>query len=382
MAIRFTKGGLQSYKDPFEPKQKPIQGPPRPGGIQPPKPDFAGTGEALPDTTLAAPEKSISGNEGRGQTIIDPKSGTFENVQGGKGGLEFTDPKTGEQRVFLGLNKDDIENVARQQKLAPNELEPISEQITGSEKGELAKQFEEAGVNKTPTLTPIIEDELENLGVIASIAVSIIPGLEKRLRVPQVGFGGKTGADVLGVAVPSVTRTDVLMDTETINSATKSEISKELDAEIDAEEVKIVEFGIGGALVGIGVGGTLLDAVRQAVGSDKAVKNLEASITQFDSIYPKVAMSVENGLPVTDAFAKLNRIEEIVANLERQLQQAAITSPNVRISQRGREIEGKILSSRENLQAARLDIAATASARAFGEENIPKSLAFLQGLQK
>lgn len=291
---------------------------------------------------------------------------------------------------FLGLSHSEVKALLKNEGWDEN-LEPLVVGETPSAEQAMAKEetmeteFREAGVFKEPVSANIVEEELENLGVIKDIAISIIPGLDKSLKFIKTAQESTS----LQGAVDRATRAEVELTKNTISTAIKSEISVQLDGKINTEEKRIIEQGLGGkallpvaGLTSAVIGGTLLTPVAHWIGSDKMVKNLEMAVVNLDSIGADITKSVNNGLPVSDAFAKMNRIENIINGLEAQIQSAAIESANVRISLRGREISTKILSSREKLQANRLEVAQISAGRAFGEIELTESVAFLQELKE
>ena len=356
-------------------------------------------GEPLSDKQLSADLKEQFPDQRAGEqkeVFVNPDTGQAEVTKKFEEEGIFTDVKTGresgfvspEGNIFLGANRQDIQGAELRGDIKKNiGAERLLERQEAL-KPQLEAEFEAAGVFKQPELTPIIESEKENMGVVKDIASSLIPeGLKKAY----------TAIDTLGGTFPTLegqsnTRAGIEMEKKILSKTIQSEVGKELDAQIDEVEIELLQqgvpaagalaAGVGALVVGKIVGGTLGDTLGQAIGSDKTVKNLETSITNLDSISADIKTSVKsNALPPDLAFEKLNRIEDIIESLESQLQLAAIESPNVRVSLRGRAIETKILSSKEKLQSARGEVAAVRAAQAFEETDLPSSLSFLQGLQ-
>ena len=355
-------------------------------------------GEPLSDKQLSADLKEQFPDQRAGEqkeVFVNPDTGQAEVTKKFEEEGIFTDVKTGresgfvspEGNIFLGANRQDIQGAELRGDIKKNiGAERLLERQEAL-KPQLEAEFEAAGVFKQPELTPIIESEKENMGVVKDIASSLIPeGLKKAY----------TAINTLGGTFPtyegqSNTRAGIEMEKKILSKTIQSEVGKELDAQIDEVEIELLQQGVGVGTLAAGVGalvvgkiagGTLGDTLGQAIGSDKTVKNLETSITNLDSISADIKTSVKsNALPPDLAFEKLNRIEDIIESLESQLQLAAIESPNVRVSLRGRAIETKILSSKEKLQSARGEVAAVRAAQAFEETDLPSSLSFLQGLQ-
>lgn len=269
--------------------------------------------------------------------------------------------------------------------------------------GSLETQFQQAGVlGAEPAPVPIISPEQENLGVITDIAFSLLPAaVKKGIQDTDIGQGilRRLGSGRIEGSVDApepLTSAETQILSENLKTTIRTEISQQLDGSILKVEEELIEaeilpgitsraIGVTGFLAGAGataVGAGVTQPISKFVGTDGQIQNLEQAITNLDAIHSDILSSVQNGLPPSDAFAKLDRIESIIDNMEFQLQMAAIESPEVRVNLRGRQLETRILASRERLGAARIDVAQTTAARAFGEEEIPRSLAFLQNLKQ
>jgi len=275
------------------------------------------------------------------------------------------------------------------------------EAVAGVEQRFQEGQFEE------PTQQPIIDPVLTgNLGVIKDIGKDVLGliGIKKGVTGTRGAFGivqrGETAKGAIDLNIEPKTQAEFQMQTKIIMDATQQGITTVIDDAITEADniairsvgpvkqkpVKLKQLGIGvgtGVITGGGavvLGGTIFDALRQRIGSDKTVKNLEAAIINYDQIPLDILTSVDNGLPIDHAFRQIDRIEDSINEIERALKQAAITSPNVRVSLRGVEVESKIFKVRGEIFKTRNTLAAKQLGIAFGEEQLPSSIAFLNSL--
>ena len=236
----------------------------------------------------------------------------------------------------------------------------------------LEAQFEEAGVFKEPEIVPIISPEQENLGVILRIAEDVIPGL-KTLKDFSKRFDLKE-------AIPQA---EITMIAEDIKEGIIAETSVEIDIRIDETETQLTEMGLAvfpivGAAV---VGGIVAGPTREFVGTDGQIASLELALSQYNEMITIPARSIQSGLPPEIAFEKLDRMEEGILALESQLKISALTSVKVGLALRGRGVEARILKLKEKLQESRRIVALRMTQEAFGEVDVPRSMAFLRQLQ-
>ena len=209
------------------------------------------------------------------------------------------------------------------------------------------------------------------------IAKSLIPsGIFERFNLNKVLENA--GKERLNEAEVQIGMAQV---TNAIDAAAIQSIDTAIDEQVQIIENAIPLLGIGKIVGGVIVGGVLTDAIAQFVGSDKEVRNLEFAMTNLNTIYADITRAVNKGMTPQAAFDQLNKMEAVVNHLERLIQQAANTSPNIAISLRGRGIETKILQGRQKLQATRIEVASIAAQRAFGEVDVPGSMAFLQEME-
>lgn len=238
----------------------------------------------------------------------------------------------------------------------------------GGTRDVLAQELTEAGVFKPVTQVDIVESEQENIGVMGDIIKSVLPDVVLDLLAFDINDVA-TKAGVGPIKQDGVmTRTEATIQKSLVTNAAQTGVSLDIDNKID-EEAQVIEQGLGvgvliGAVAGPIISGTLGGPVSQAVGSDKTIKNLEAAVTNLDKIHTDILRGVDSGaLSPARGFEKLNTIDQIMNDLESGIQEAALQSPNVRISLRGREIRSRIFSSREKLQATRGEVAVTAIQR-------------------
>ena len=261
--------------------------------------------------------------------------------------------------------------------------EPVSAQEVPRIKSGLEQQFQEAGVFKEVTQEPIISPEQQDLGVMFRIAKSIIPkGVRKAfLALP----GQEDPFDVqLEKGEEAVTQAEINFRTQLLQQAVTSEISLEIDKEIEESEEVLIQQGIPlvGVLGTVIVGTVVAQPLAQFIGTDKQIGNLEQALSLYSETLTRPAGAVVNGLSVDEAFQKLNRMEAGILLLEEQLKLAAITSPNVALSLRNAGIETRLLNLKDRLSFERTNVANRAAGIAFGEIELTRSMAFLQGLKK
>jgi len=330
--------------------------------------------EKLGFKSTAAEEESFKEEEPRkkpGEPAI------FRDPTGRKSGIELPDG-----RVFLGLGQDEVTEIAGREAekkvVPPGAIDVKQRAHIEEQKGVLEEQFREAGVfDPAPGIVPIATPEQENLGVIGRIAKSLVPsGIFERFNINSVLESAKK--EKFSEAEVQIGMAQV---TNAIDAAAIQSIDTAIDEQVQIMENAIPLLGIGKIVGGVIVGGVLTDAIGQFVGSDKEVRNLEFAMTNLNTIYADITRAVNKGMTTQAAFDQLNKMENVVNHLERLIQQAANTSPNIAISLRGRGIETKILQGRQKLQSTRIEIANLAAQRAFGEVDVPGSIAFLQEME-
>ena len=334
--------------------------------------------EKLGFKSTAAEEESFKEDRPEPGPIEKPeKPAIFRDPTGRKTGIELPDG-----RVFLGLGQDEVDEIAGREAekkvVPPGAIDVKQRAHIEEQKGILEEQFREAGVfDPAPEIVPITTPEQENLGVMGRIAKSLIPsGIFERFNLNKVLENA--GKERLNEAEVQIGMAQV---TNAIDAAAIQSIDTAIDEQVQIMENAIPLLGIGKIVGGVIVGGVLTDAIGQFVGSDKEVRNLEFAMTNLNTIYADITRAVNKGMTPQAAFDQLNKMEAVVNHLERLIQQAANTSPNIAISLRGRGIETKILQGRQKLQATRIEVASIAAQRAFGEVDVPGSMAFLQEME-
>jgi len=334
--------------------------------------------EKLGFKSTAAEEESFKEDRPEPGPIKKPeKPAIFRDPTGRKTGIELPDG-----RVFLGLGQDEVDEIAGREAekkvVPPGAIDVKQRAHIEEQKGILEEQFREAGVfDPAPEIVPITTPEQENLGVMGRIAKSLIPsGIFERFNLNKVLENA--GKERLNEAEVQIGMAQV---TNAIDAAAIQSIDTAIDEQVQIIENAIPLLGIGKIVGGVIVGGVLTDAIAQFVGSDKEVRNLEFAMTNLNTIYADITRAVNKGMTPQAAFDQLNKMEAVVNHLERLIQQAANTSPNIAISLRGRGIETKILQGRQKLQATRIEVASIAAQRAFGEVDVPGSMAFLQEME-
>jgi len=334
--------------------------------------------EKLGFKSTAAEEESFKEDRPEPGPIKKPeKPAIFRDPTGRKTGIELPDG-----RVFLGLGQDEVDEIAGREAekkvVPPGAIDVKQRAHIEEQKGILEEQFREAGVfDPAPEIVPITTPEQENLGVMGRIAKSLIPsGIFERFNLNKVLENA--GKERLNEAEVQIGMAQV---TNAIDAAAIQSIDTAIDEQVQIMENAIPLLGIGKIVGGVIVGGVLTDAIGQFVGSDKEVRNLEFAMTNLNTIYADITRAVNKGMTPQAAFDQLNKMEAVVNHLERLIQQAANTSPNIAISLRGRGIETKILQGRQKLQATRIEVASIAAQRAFGEVDVPGSMAFLQEME-
>lgn len=283
------------------------------------------------------------------------------------GGIELSKEEFDVARGKGGVRTPRLEEAEKASRLAGEagirrkEEEVLMEKFEGVAP-ELAEKFGEAGVFEEPVLEPIISREQENLGVILDIGLSLIPDFGEKLGIKALDPRGIKRR----IAKERITETEIAMESFKIDKVMQTEIGKSFDNEIDEtiKGMEVVEFGLGiggGILIGWGIS-IFAEPIKQWIGDDKKVKNLTTGLVKFETIISEIESVVVAGdMPYNDGLRRIQYIESIIDNFEAELKLASIQSANVRISLKGRDIEGKILSAR---------IRANGSKRAIGGAEI------------
>lgn len=318
-------------------------------------------------------------------------------------------------RTFLGLSPKEVREIAERDRLkkeVPTGFEDISAEAqretfereafakTGLEERFARGEFEFP--EQVPIIDPaltgdlrVIKDIMKELGSTLGITALQVLGAKKvgvkERRFPiDLSKEPKTNAELQ-------MQTTLMLDTtqQGINEVLTLAINNANDEVIRSlgpvklkpiKEKAVIGIPPAAAVVGTAtaliLGAAVFDALRQAIGTDKMIKNLEAAIINYDQIPLDIFNAVDNGLPPEIAFTHLQTIEDSINALEDSLQLAAITSPNVRVSLRGVEIESKIKKVRGEIVKMRFAIARKQLDVAFGVEQLPSSVAFLQQMSR
>ena len=289
--------------------------------------------------------------------------------------------------TYLGMRPDEIKAYVEKRK-AETEI-PAGSALTGTQRAEqeelirqqqlqeqVAKTAVERRVFEEPKQELIIPPEMENLSVMARIGRSIIP---KPVRDTMDFFNlQKTinKQEALSMAEISMLEGDLKQGVEIATS-------QEIDARIDETENILKLNGIPLlAVVGTTlVGQAVLSPIREFIGSDGQITSLENALSQYNEMISIPARSVEAGLSPEMAFDKLDRMEEGILALERQLKLSAMESPKVAIALRGRALEARLYKLKTKLQEARIKVLSVQAQEAFGEREVVDSMAFLRRLQ-
>lgn len=305
----------------------------------------------------------------------------------------FRDPKTGRVsgveiggRTFLGLSPEEAELAVQQEKrrkAIPEGAEEISEQAERREEvAGLEKRFEERGVFKKIVQEPIISPEQENLGVIVRIGKNLLPkSLTKTLRAIDT-IGGRLDFS----KKKPIPQAEITTIAEDIRQAVVAETSAEIDVRIEDTEQILLQQGIPllpiitGA-IGVIAAGTILRPIGEFVGTDGQIASLELALSQYNEMITIPSRSLTAGLAPSDAFDKLDRMEDGILALESELRRAALTSPKVALALRGRGVDARLIKLKEKLQEGRRTVAFRITQEAFGEVELSKSLIFLRNLQ-
>lgn len=289
-----------------------------------------------------------------------------------------------EKAKARGVKRPTLEDIAPiLQKGQLGKSPSVEQAVKGEEQKQgLEQQFQEAGVFKDVNQQPIISPEQENLGVIKDIFLSLIPeNTRKTLRGIDT-FGG-----ALDFSKPPKNQAEAEIQTKALTSEFQSQVGKEIDGRIEDTEKVLINNGIplggvGGVVGGAIIGGAVGGPFSQFVGSDRTISNLELALSQYNEMITLPAQAVSSsGMSSTEAFDKLNRMEDGIDALEYELKKAAITSPNVRISLRGRGVDARLLKLKEKIQVERQQVAFTTTQQAFGEVPLSDAALFLQELK-
>ena len=264
------------------------------------------------------------------------------------------------------------------------EQERLEERRTLAEET-LPGQFEERGVFREITQEPILPPEQENLGVVTRIIKDLLPDFSTGI------FGDRSALKDTFLALEKgepISQAEITMIEEDIREGIIVETSSEIDLRIDETEGILIQNGLGLVPLATGAAGVLVAQaitrpLAQFIGTDGQIASLELALSQYNEMITIPARSIDgSGLPPEIAFDKYDRMEEGILTLESQLKLSALTSPAVALSLKGRAIEARLIKLKEKLQEGRRIVALRVTQEAFGEVEIPKSVAFLRRLQE
>ena len=182
-------------------KEGKFQGPVQPGMSAE---FFERFGRQVPEQTVTGVEGPGGGGGGGEREII----GTFENVEGGKGGITIPGKGGKPPRTYFGLNTEDIANILKQQGIKPEDFPTIAESAETVGIQRLAEGVGATGPINPPTADLLSYEQAAKSalgltaagisgGAAAGAAAGLIGGPASPVTVPA---GAVVGAIVGGVS--------------------------------------------------------------------------------------------------------------------------------------------------------------------------------------